>query len=58
MLSARFAQTYSTHIDPDTGYWFYENRDTGERHWDRPLKGVVKLCPKPPNQEDETLDAV
>ncbi|CAM9129395.1 unnamed protein product [Ectocarpus sp. 12 AP-2014] len=44
------------HVDPETGYWFYENLATGERHWDRPLEGVAPLRPKSPRPDEKLVD--
>lgn len=49
-------QAFSKHVDPETGYWFYENLVTGERHWDRPLAGVQPLQPKSPRHEEKLVD--
>lgn len=42
----RHGQRFGKHIDPDTGYWYYENCLTGERHWDTPVRGVLPVQPK------------
>lgn len=52
-----YRKSFSKHIDPATGYWYYENDITGERHWDRPLDGVVPLQLKPPRPEEKLVDA-
>ncbi|CAM9498728.1 unnamed protein product, partial [Ectocarpus fasciculatus] len=46
---------FSKHVDPETGYWFYENLATGERHWDRPLEGVAPLLPKSPRPDEKLV---
>lgn len=50
-------KSFSKHIDQETGYWYYENDATGERHWDRPLDGVAALQPKSPRPGEKLVDA-
>jgi len=50
------AQSFSKHVDPETGHWYYENVVTGERHWDRPLEGVAPVRPKSPSPEEKLVD--
>lgn len=50
-------KSFSKHVDPSTGYLYYENDVTGERHWDRPLDGVASLQPKSPRPQEKLVDA-
>lgn len=49
-------QLYSPSLDPSTGYMYYENTLTGERHWDLPIKGVLPLSPKTPTPDQLAAD--
>lgn len=57
-ISNASQQTFSQHVDPDTAYIYYENTLTGERHWDRPIEGVLPLRPKIPSPEQAAADVV
>lgn len=56
-IPMRGPKRFSKHVDSATGYWYYENVVTGERHWDRPLDGVAALQPKSPRPEEKLVDA-
>lgn len=56
MILCGIEQKFSKQIDPATGYFYYENITTGERHWDRPLDVVLPLQPKSPSRDDEVVN--